>query len=170
MNYECLITGLPEAGEMKMEDLEQLLDESLTDKDKKQLRLLKLRSRHGACEFIKDWLDFTKMVNNVLTAEVCKKHGLDVSKFIVGSMPDEVPAEMEMVKREVDLAKREQAIDGVYTAFLERRTEGIYFSLENVLAYYLQTQIINRWKPLTTDNGEQVFREMVADMKKGVSF
>ncbi len=169
MGYECLLTGLPDAGALKMEALEALLDESLTEKDKEQLLLLKQRSRHGACQFINDWLDFLKAVNNVLTADVCKKHGLDASKYLIGAMPDEVPAELDPVRREADLAKRERAIDAVYLAYLEQRTEGIYFSLENVLAYYLQSQIVNRWSDLTPESGEAVFREMVKEMKKGVS-
>ncbi len=168
MGYECLLTGLPEAGALSMEALEEQLEESLKDKDKEQLRLLKLRSREGACSFVLDWLDFTKAVNNALTAEVCRKHGLDPNKYIIGEMPDEIAPEVKNVSKETDLYQREHLIDALYLAWLDERTEMITFSLENVLAYYLKTQIMNRWNDLTPEKGEGVFREMVKDMKKGV--
>jgi hypothetical protein len=44
----------------------------------------------------------------------------------------------------------------------------VHFSVENVLAYWLQNKMLNRWSVLTVEEGEKVFREMVADMKKGV--
>ena len=37
-----------------------------------------------------------------------------------------------------------------------------------MLAYYLQAEMLNRWSLLTVEHGEQVFRELVADMKKGI--
>jgi hypothetical protein len=37
------------------------------------------------------------------------------------------------------------------------------------LAYYLQAEMLNRWAVLTVEQGEQVFRELVAGMKRGIN-
>ena len=89
MGYEYLLTGLPElsangAAPMSMEALDALFDEQLRAKDKEQLRLLKSHARRGTCQFVQDWLAFNRDLNNLLTAEVCRKHGLNPEKFVVG--------------------------------------------------------------------------------------
>ena len=174
MNYECLLSGLPEiqAGidaPMSMEALETLLDETLRKKDKEQLRLLKKHGRNGACQFVLDWLDFNRDLNNVLTAEVCRKHGLNPAKYVIGEMPDDVEPEVREVSKTEDLYERERRIDALRFAWLEERTRMISFSLENVLAYYLMNEMLNRWTVLTAEKGEAIFREMVKEMKKGVN-
>ena len=174
MGYECLLAGLPDihAGSeapMSIEALELLLDETMRKKDKEQLRLLKAHAREGACPFVRDWQDFNRDLNNLLTAEVCRKHGLNPAKFILGEMPDDVDAEVRAVSRTEDLYEREHQIDALRFAWLEERTRMITFSLENVLAYYLMVQMLNRWTVLTADKGEAVFCDMVKDLKKGVT-
>ena len=173
MGYEYLLTGLPDIkardeAPMSMEALETLLDEHLKAKDKEQLRLLKKHGREGACPFVLDWLDFNRDLNNVLTAEVCRKHGLDLKGRIVGEMPDDVEPEVKAVSKTENLYERERQIDVLRFAWLEERTRMVTFSLENVLAYYLMAELLNRWSVLTAEKGETVFREMVTDMKKGV--
>jgi hypothetical protein len=37
-----------------------------------------------------------------------------------------------------------------------------------VFAYYLEAVMLHRWSLLTVEEGERVFRAMVAEMKKGV--
>jgi hypothetical protein len=173
MGYECLLTGLPEiqAGQeapISMEALESLLDETLGKKDKEQLRLLKLHGRQGACQFVLDWQNFNRDLNNVLTAEVCRKHGLELKSHILGELPDDIESEVLAVSKTEDLYERERQIDALRFAWLEERTRMITFSLENVLAYYLMNEMLNRWSVLTAEKGETIFREMVDNMKQGV--
>ena len=168
MSYECLIAGLPDAGTLSSEALDELLDETLTKKDKEQLRLLKRHATTGACRFVQDWQHFNRDLNNVLTAEVCRKHGLNPAKFVIGEMPDDVEQEVRDVSKTEDLYERERQIDALRFAWLEERTRMTTFSLENVLAYYLMNEIHNRWKVLTAEKGEAIFREMVKDMKKDI--
>jgi len=174
MGYECLLTGLPDltansTAPMSMEALEELFDEQLSTADKKQLKLLKVHAREGACTFVLDWLDFNRDLNNVLTAEVCRKHGLKPEKYVIGELPDDVDAETKAVSKTENLYERERQIDALRFAWLEERTRMISFSLENVLAYYLMSEMLNRWSILTTEKGETIFREMVKDMKKGIT-
>ena len=63
---------------------------------------------------------------------------------------------------------REKAIDAIRFAWLQDRTEFDYFSAEMVFAYYLEAVMLHRWSLLTIEEGEKVFRALVADMKKGI--
>jgi hypothetical protein len=70
---------------------------------------------------------------------------------------------------EIDnLMEREKKQDELRFAWLDDKTRFIHFSIENVLAYYLQNKMLCRWALLNVEEGEQVFRGMVAEMKKGV--
>ena len=68
-----------------------------------------------------------------------------------------------------DLMAREKAQDAIRFEWLQTRTEFDFFSAEMVFAYYLEAVMLHRWSILTVEEGEKVFRELVADMKKGVS-
>ncbi len=107
MKYEFLISGLPELKQgslLSTEALSELLDEQLTEKDK---RLWKSLMQGGSpypglppegeggsgCTivemaeksknpFLKEWFAFNRDLNNVLTASICRKHNLDLRKQI----------------------------------------------------------------------------------------
>lgn len=136
---------------------------------------------------VRNWFRFNQDMNNVLTATVCRKHGFDVSKAIVGhnevadilrkNLPQKdfgLSGVMDnlndvMALAETDnLLEREKKTDAVRLSWLEEATRFDWFGVGQVLAYYLQVRIMNRWEPLTVEQGEKVFREMVAEMKKGI--
>ena len=236
MGYECLLAGLPElkaGGEAPMttEALFALLDETLSERDKGLLALLRMKSDDalitGRMEqyedsivgqpawwddaravlsevdlrtqllyeyglqsrnrFVRAWFAFNQDMCNVLVATICRKHGFDVRRAIVGQnevakiLRKNLPAkdfglggvldnlQEIMALVEVDnLMERERRMDALRFAWLEEKTLFVDFSIENVLAYYLQTEMLNRWSVLTVEQGEKVFRELVADMKKGI--
>ena len=138
--------------------------------------------------FIRKWFAFNQDMNNVLAATICRRHGFDVRKAIVGHNPvaeilrkdlpqkdfglagvmDNLAEVMALV--EIDnLMEREKQMDAIRFAWLEEKTLFVDFSLENVLAYYLQAEMLNRWALLTVEQGEKVFRELVSGMKKGIN-
>lgn len=236
MGYECLLAGLPDlkaGGEapMRMDALLTLLEESLSEKDRALLDLLRMPSDapkiaeliaryddsiigrptwwddvrnqlseadlrtqllyehglHSRNRFVREWFAYNRDMNNVLVAAICRKHGFDVRKMIVGqnevaeilrkNLPqkdfglggvmDDVQEVLSLV--EIDhLLEREKRMDALRFAWLENATLFIHFSIENVLAYYLQATMLDRWSLLTVEHGEEVFRALVADMKKGI--
>ena len=237
MGYECLLASLPElkAGAkapIKTEVLLQMLDETLSDKDKQLLAMLRktsdsveiteqiahyddtvigqpswwedakqnlsttdLRTQllyeqglHCKNKFVRAWFTYNQDMNNVLVAVICRKHGFDVRKMIVGNsevanilrknlpqkdfgiaaVMDDVQDIMSLVDID-NLMEREKRMDALRFQWLDNATRFIDFSIENVLAYYLQTEMLNRWEVLTVEQGEKVFRELVADMKKGIN-
>lgn len=173
-----------------MEDdavLDRKAELSLSDEDFRTQLLyeqgLKCRNK-----FVREWFAYNMDVNNVLAVTVAMKHGMDVQKVIVGD--NEVAQELRKggamgknahlaalvpdLKEVVeiadikDLMDREKHIDALRWQWLEDRTLFEVFNIEAVLAYYLKTTILHRWDNLTIEEGEKVFRELVADMKKGI--
>lgn len=144
-----------------------------------------LKSRN---KFVRAWFGYNQDMNNVLVATICRKHGFDVRKMIVGqgevaeilrkNLPQKdfglggVMDNLQEVMSLVDidnLMEREKRMDALRFAWIEEATLYVDFSIENVLAYYLQAEMLNRWSLLTVEQGEKVFRALVADMKKGVN-
>ena len=200
MTYEYLLAGLPElkAGAdspVSLEKLNELLDEQLKEKDKFLLDLLRAPIDEQTLEeglkvknrFIREWFEFNRDMNNVLVAQICRKHGFDVKQQIVGDdeladqlrthttqkdfglneLPGDYSAILALAQIE-DLMAREKAMDAIRFEWLQERTEFDFFSLEMVFAYYLEVVMLHRWSLLTIEEGEKVFRELVKDMKKGI--
>ena len=201
MTYEYLLAGLPElkAGSdapISLEKLEELLDECLVPSDKAMLDLLRAPMDEHTLEqglqspnrFVRAWFGFNQDMNNVLVAQICRKHGFDPKQQIVGQgevaehlrthttqkdfglgeVMDEYQEILALAQIE-NLMDREKAIDAIRFEWLQSRTEFDYFSAEMVFAYYLEAVMLHRWSILTVEEGEKIFRELVADMKKGVS-
>ena len=200
MTYEYLLAGLPElkAGSdspISLEKLNELLDEQLTESDKALLDLLRAplepetleAGLHSRNRFVKAWFQFNQDLNNVLVAQICRKHGFNPQQQIVG--PGEVaehlrthtsqkdfglnevmddPQEVLGLISIEDLMAREKAMDALRFEWLQSRTEFDFFSAEMVFAYYLEALMLHRWSILTVEEGEKVFRQLVSEMKQGV--
>ena len=200
MTYEYLLAGLPElkAGAdtpISLEKLEELLDEQLSASDKRLLELLRApmdettlaKGLQANNRFVHDWFGFNQDMNNVLVAQICRKHGFDVKQQIVGEgevaeqlrthsqqkdfglneLPGDYQAILALAQID-DLMAREKAMDAIRFEWLQERTEFDFFSSEMVFAYYLEAVMLHRWSLLTVEEGEKVFRELVKDMKKGI--
>lgn len=178
-SYDDTLIGQPDW----WEDAHQRLSE-----EDLRTQVLYEQGLHCKNRFVRAWYTYNRDMNNVLVATICRKHGFDVSRMIVGrgavadilrkNLPqkdfglagvlDDVQDIMSLV--EVDnLMEREKRMDALRFQWLDNATLFVDFSVENVLAYYLQTEMLNRWAVLTVEQGEKVFRELVADMKKGIS-
>ena len=201
MTYEYLLAGLPElkAGSdapISLDKLNELLDECLEASDKALLDLLRApmdeatlaEGLKASNKFVREWFAFNRDMNNVLVAQICRKHGFDVKTQIVGegevaeqlrthaSQKDFGLNEVDGDWTEIlalagieDLMQREKAQDAIRFTWLQDRTEFDFFSSEMVFAYYLEAVMLHRWSILTIEEGEKVFRELVKDMKKGVN-
>ena len=180
---------------ISLEKLEELLDEQLAASDQKMLDLLRAPMDEATLEeglkaknrFVRAWFGFNQDLNNILVAAICRKHGFDAKQQIVGD--GEVAETLRSHAAQKDfglnelmgdyqtalslaqidnLMDREKAIDAIRFEWLQSRTEFDFFSPEMVFAYYLEAVMLHRWSLLTVEEGEKVFRELVADMKKGV--
>lgn len=200
MGYEFLLSGLPElkAGSdapINLEKLDELLDEQLSASDKVLLDLLRVPIDAETLEnglkaknrFVRAWFAFNQDMNNVLVAQICRKHGFDPKQQIVGEGEvaeqlrthttqkdfglNELPGDYQSIialAQIEDLMAREKAMDAIRFEWLQERTEFDFFSPEMVFAYYLEAVMLHRWSILTVEEGEKVFRQLVSEMKQGV--
>ena len=140
-------------------------------------------------KFVADWFEFNLNINNILTALTCRKYGWDIKSAIVG---DNVVAETIRtsasardfnLKGEIDyfdtllsisetanLLERERRIDSLKWNWLEEQTFFCSFSIERVLSFWLRCELMHRWDNLSMEEGAEIFRQMINDLKKDVKF
>lgn len=180
---------------ISLEKLDEFLDEQLSEVDKNLLDLLRSPIDETTLEeglkaknrFVRDWFSFNQDMNNILVAAICRKHGFDVKQQIVGEgevaetlrthasqkdfglneLMGDYQAFLALAQIE-NLMDREKAQDAIRFEWLQERTQFDFFSSEMVFAYYLEAVMLHRWSILTIEEGEKIFRALVADMKKGV--
>ncbi len=135
-------------------------------------------------DFVRQWFAYLMTVNNIVTALLCRRHGWDVRNQVVGD--DEVarllrssnardfdlPPIVEdysmiaAVAEEENLFLREKKLDALKWQWLEEHSFDKFFGIEQVVAYWLQVSLLTRWKALTIEQGTQVFRNLLDELKK----
>ena len=140
-------------------------------------------------KFVADWFEFNLNINNILTALTCRKYGWDIKSAIVGDnvvaevIRNSVSARDFNLKAEIDyfdalvsisetanLLDREHRIDALKWNWLEENTFFSSFSIEKVLSFWLRCELMHRWDNLSMEEGAEIFRQMINDLKKDVKF
>ena len=140
-------------------------------------------------KFVADWFEFNLNINNILTALTCRKYGWDIKSAIVGdnvvaeTIRNSVSARDFNLKAEIDyfdalvsisetanLLDREHRIDALKWNWLEENTFFCSFSIEKVLSFWLRCELMHRWDNLSMEEGAEIFRQMINDLKKDVKF
>ena len=140
-------------------------------------------------KFVAEWFEFNLNINNILTALTCRKYGWDVKSAIVGDnivaeiIRNSVSARDFNLKTEIDyfdtlvsisqtanLLDREHRIDALKWNWLEENTFFSSFSIEKVLSFWLRCELMHRWDNLSMEEGAEIFRQMINDLKKDVKF
>lgn len=140
-------------------------------------------------KFVANWFEFNLNINNILTALTCRKYGWDIKSAIVGNnivaetIRNSVSARDFNLKTEIDyfdslvsisetsnLLDREHRIDALKWNWLEENTFFNTFSIERVLSFWLRCELMHRWDNLSMEQGAEIFRQMINDLKKDVKF
>lgn len=140
-------------------------------------------------KFVADWFEFNLNINNILTALTCRKYGWDVKSAIVGdnivaeTIRNSVSARDFNLKTEIDyfdalvsisetanLLDHEHRIDALKWNWLVERTFFDTFTIESVLSFWLRCELMHRWDNLSMEEGAEIFRQMINDLKKDVKF
>lgn len=171
-----------------LEENEELRTESPLREEDLRAQLLYQEGMRSSNAFVREWFGFNLNLNNILAAVICRKHGFDIKKTIVGegevqdalrnssakdfglaaTLP-EIDDILRLSEVE-DLYEREKKTDALRWAWLENKTLFNYFEAENVFAYWLQAQMLFRWDILNKEEGTRIFRELIADMKRDIKF
>ena len=136
---------------------------------------------------VSQWFTLNLNIGNILAAIYSRKYELDVKEVIVGnnSIAQTIRANTNSrdfglgqeldyfdailrISEETDIYERERKSDKLRWDWLDENTVFDYFNIEYIFAYLCKLQILERWVQLNAEEGERVFRELIANMKKDV--
>jgi hypothetical protein len=132
--------------------------------------------------FLKQWSELNMNVRNILTALSARRASVEYDYLIVGSSEvatilraSQHPAgvtefidyyeQLREIDEIQDLLDKEQEIDTLLWKWIEDYTFFNYFDVEKIMAYLFKLQIIERWKKLDPEKGNEIFRNMVNNLK-----
>ena len=134
-------------------------------------------------EFIRNWAELNLNIHNVLIALACRRNGTPHASYIVGNneitqklrtsnaRDFELPEifkqfdQIRPIDEEPNLIEKEYRIDRLRWAWIEEENTFKYFTIERVIGYLLQLQMIERWTLLQEDTGQQIFKDIVKNLK-----
>ena len=135
--------------------------------------------------FLALWFELNLNIGNVMSAYNCREYGLDREIFIVGdnyvayrlrkshsrdynidNAPDYF-TELLQATEDKDLFSRERRLDVLRWNWLEDNILYKTFDIVSVVAYLLRLEMIERWIGLSKSRGEETFRGLVTNMKRG---
>jgi len=134
--------------------------------------------------FLSAWFEMNLNIGNLLAAFNCRKYGLDKEHFIIGDNEIakhlrhtrardfhfgdsiEYMRELLQVIEEKEPIIREKRLDVLRWKWIDEQTFFTTFDIENVLAYMLRLEMIERWFMLDKVRGGVTFRQLVSDMKR----
>ena len=137
--------------------------------------------------FLASWFELNLNIGNVMAFQNCREYGLDKENYIVGNndvaerlrssnardfnLHDSFDyiAELMQIAEEKDLFMRERRLDVLRWNWLEDNILYKTFDIVSVMAYLFRLEMIERWIGLNKVSGENKFRSLVADMKRGSS-
>lgn len=137
-------------------------------------------------QFVSSWFAFNQVINNVLVALTARKYKWDVASLIVGDseicdslrtsnardfgLGSDVDCLDQLVKisETEELLEREKKIDQLRWNWMEEATFFNYFTVERLFVFLLQLEMIERWISLDKEKGNQMFRNIIANLKDEV--
>lgn len=137
-------------------------------------------------KFFSAWFEFNLNLNNILAALTARKYKMEVADVIVGHTDicellrtsnardfglNESLDYFESLQRitEIDeLVEREKKVDLLKWDWLENEAFFHYFTIERLFVFLLQLEMVERWTLLDKEKGNELFRQMIQDLKNGV--
>ena len=133
--------------------------------------------------FVSSWYELNLNVNNILSALSARKYKMDVPKVIVGAngvanalrtsnardfgLTEEVDYLEQLVRINdtVELVEREKKIDLLKWNWMDESTFFHYFSVEKIVVFLMKLEMIERWLSLDKDRGNELFRQLIDQLK-----
>ena len=139
-------------------------------------------------QFISEWFEFNLAITNIFTAINSRNFTIDLSGTIVGTgeLAETIRSsnakdfgikpifsyldEVMRIADESNLLEREKKMDLLKWSWIEEKSFHHNFSIENVFAYLLQTEILERWINLNHETGSKVFKDFVDQLRGSFQF
>ena len=136
--------------------------------------------------FVSSWFELNLDVNNILAALTARKYKMEVSKVPVGEnlvaealrnsnardfgLADEFEYFEQLVRINdtIDLVEREKKIDLLKWNWMEDNTFFNYFTIEKIFVFLMKLEMIERWVSLDKEKGNELFRQLIDQLKDEV--
>ncbi len=138
--------------------------------------------------FIAQWFEFNLAITNIFTAINSRNFSIDLSDTIVGTgeLTETIRTsnakdfgiapifsyldEVMRIADEANLLEREKKTDLLKWSWIAENSFHHYFSIENIFAYLLQTEILERWINLNHEVGSKVFKDFIDQLQGSFQF
>ena len=136
--------------------------------------------------FVSAWFELNLDVNNILAAMAARKYKMEVSKVPVGNnivaealrtsnardfgLADDLEYFEQLVRINdtIDLVDREKKIDLLKWNWMEDNTFFNYFTIEKIFVFLMKLEMIERWISLDKEKGNEMFRQLIGQLKDEV--
>ena len=136
--------------------------------------------------FVSAWFELNLDVNNILAAMAARKYKMDVAKVPVGEnlvaealrssnardfgLADDLEYFEQLVRINdtIDLVEREKKIDLLKWNWMEDNTFFNYFTIEKIFVFLMKLEMIERWISLDKEKGNELFRQLIDQLKDEV--
>ena len=136
--------------------------------------------------FVSSWFALNLDVNNILAAMTARKYKMEIAKVPVGDnmvadalrtsnardfgLADDLDYFEQLVRINdtVELVEREKKIDLLKWNWMEENTFFNYFTIEKIFVFLMKLEMIERWVSLDKDKGNELFRQLIGQLKDEV--
>ena len=136
--------------------------------------------------FVSAWFELNLDVNNILAAMAARKYKMEVAKVVVGNnfvaealrtsnardfgLADDLEyfEQLVRVNDTIDLVEREKKIDLLKWNWMEENTFFNYFTIEKIFVFLMKLEMIERWISLDKEKGNELFRQLIDQLKDEV--
>ena len=137
-------------------------------------------------KFISTLFELNLDVNNILAAMAARKYKMEVAKVVVGNnfvaealrtsnardfgLADDLEYFEQLVRINdtIDLVEREKKIDLLKWNWMEENTFFNYFTIEKIFVFLMKLEMIERWVSLDKNKGNEMFRQLIDQLKDEV--
>ena len=136
--------------------------------------------------FVSTWFELNLDVNNILAAMAARKYKMEVAKVPVGTnavadalrtsnardfgLADDLEYFEQLVRINdtIDLVDREKKIHLFKWNWMEDNTFFNYFTIEKIFVFLMKLEMIERWISLDKEKGNEMFRQLIGQLKDEV--
>ena len=136
--------------------------------------------------FVSTWFELNLDVNNILAAMAARKYKMEVAKVPVGTnavsdalrtsnardfgLADDLEYFEQLVRINdtIDLVDREKKIDLLKWNWMEDNAFFNYFTIEKIFVFLMKLEMIERWISLDKEKGNEMFRQLIGQLKDEV--
>lgn len=140
---------------------------------------------HTENQFLSEWFEFKLNLQNITTALACRDHEVSPEDQMVGKnfvteqilrsnandfgLMQEFP-EIEKIlaawENSESLTDREKTIDQLKWEWIDDKSFFHYFTVEKLLGFMLQLEMVERWMKLEEETGKKLFNKLLSGLNE----